>query len=443
MEYFDGFRGADMRECPLNICNCQWFKDYLPAVSVPVDEVLVAATLRRVRHEEARGNRAIHTTTVPVPLDRAIEIGPSGDGLSNALAVMLGRSASEYIAAKIKHRQICGFDDSAVVGKFFVPGEGAAERISELFLGGPRELSVFDLTIERRRFGIALENDRDHFQQAIMEVNAAPLMATTIELATATGDWISVETDVFVPPPFEGKTRGPIRFANAYLEVVLNFDEAQAVLTLNYDRKRKVDIEEAVGIVEVGAILARPEKALTIHFKGTKLELSLGPEVGPFHHWLHAAPTLRRILSAIVRSGRRSRRKVTLREFYNWIVNHAEFLAIASAPGVNMIFPRWSEDGIVDQQDAILTPFSLEFCDAQYTALIEIPIQSASRTEAEITLVGGHPHVVADVVRSPGSDVADFIETAIEKSKRERKSMGPALVAGGFENWKAVILSVS
>lgn len=30
-----------------------------------------------------------------------------------------------------------------------------------------------------------------------------------------------------------------------------------------------------------------------------------------------------------------------------------------------MIFPRWSEDSVVDEQDAILTPFTLEFGGAQ------------------------------------------------------------------------------
>ena len=146
---------------------------------------------------------------------------------------------------------------------------------------------------------------------------------------------------------------------------------------------------------------------------------------------------------AVARSGRRTTHQVMLAEFCHWIEKHAEFLAIASTPGVNIILPRWSEDGVVDRKDVILTPFSLEFGGTQYTALIEIPILATSRTEGEITLVGGQPHVVADVARAPGSDTADFIETAIEKSKRDRNNAEPALVAGGFENWQDVILSVS
>jgi hypothetical protein len=253
----------------------------------------------------------------------------------------------------------------------------------------------------------------------------------------------AVMSGVFISPPFEDKARIPVRFANSYLEVVLDFEKEAAGLTFNYAGERKVDLEEAVSIVEVGAILARPTKTLTIHFRGTKLQLSLGPEEGPFQHWLHAAPALRRILSTIARSGRRTTHQLLLSDFYQWIEGHAEFLAIATTPGVNMIFPRWSEDSVVDEQDAILTPFTLEFGGAQYTALIEIPIDAASRTEAEITLVGGQPQVVADVARLPGSDTANFIETAIEKSKRNRNRTEPALVPGGFANWQAVILSVS
>jgi len=108
-----------------------------------------------------------------------------------------------------------------------------------------------------------------------------------------------------------------------------------------------------------------------------------------------------------------------------------------------LIFPRWPDYSAIDGQGVILVPFSLEFSSAQYTALIEIPIQSASRTEKEIALVGGQPRIVADVARASGSDTTDFIETAIEKSKRDRNTTEPALVAGGFENWHAVVLSVS
>jgi hypothetical protein len=410
---------------------------------VPVDQQVISETLHRVRREEARGNRRIHKTTVPVPLDRAIEFGSSGEGLEKVLFGMLGGAPSEYITEKIRYRQTCGFDDRAVIGRFFVPGDDARERIGELFLGGPRELSVMNLTIERRRFGIALENDRDHFREAVVEMNAPSLLSTSIELTSDAGEWASVEVEFFVAPPFAGKAGSRARFANTFVEVVVDFEKGLGGFSFDYAGGREVDLEEAVSIVEVGAILARSAKTLTIHFRGTKLELSLSLEEGPFKHWIHAAPVLRRILSAIARSGRRTTHRLRLSDFYDWIDKHMEFLAFASTPGVNLIFPRWSDDSGVDRQDAILVPFSLEFPGAQYTALIEIPIQSASRTEQEITLVGGQPHIVADIARAPGSDTADFIEMAIEKSKRDRNTNEPALVAGGFENWQAVILSVS
>ncbi|MDK1389647.1 hypothetical protein QN224_30205 [Sinorhizobium sp. 8-89] len=59
---------------------------------VPVDEVIIHRTLRRVRREESRGNRKLHKITVPVPLDRAIELGNAGEGLSDALNVMIAGS---------------------------------------------------------------------------------------------------------------------------------------------------------------------------------------------------------------------------------------------------------------------------------------------------------------------------------------------------------------
>lgn len=106
-----------------------------------------------------------------------------------------------------------------------------------------------------------------------------------------------------------------------------------------------------------------------------------------------------------------------------------------------MTYGRWPDDALVDDQDVILTPFSLDFLGMQYTAVIEIPIVSVERSDGEVTLRGGVPRIVAEVARPLGSDVEDFIDLAVERSKRDRGRPGPALVAGGFSNWTAVSLS--
>ncbi len=155
---------------------------------VPVDDQLMSDALHRVRREEAKGNRNIHRTTLPVPLDRAIELKPDGDGLGKALLGMVDGSPSAYIARKSRHRQTCGFDDGAVVGTCFVPGKDAREKISQLFLGSRRKLEVKDLTIERRRFGIALKSDVEHLQDVILEMDVPSLMPATIELEAETGN---------------------------------------------------------------------------------------------------------------------------------------------------------------------------------------------------------------------------------------------------------------
>lgn len=108
-----------------------------------------------------------------------------------------------------------------------------------------------------------------------------------------------------------------------------------------------------------------------------------------------------------------------------------------------MIFPRWPDDAMAQQQEVILTPISISLGDTRYTALLEVPIQSETRTADEVTLVGGQPKVVADVVRAASADTSDFIDSAIERSKRERGITVPALVAGGFENWRDVTIPLS
>ncbi|MGO6746608.1 hypothetical protein ACCS93_29680 [Rhizobium ruizarguesonis] len=127
---------------------------------------------------------------------------------------------------------------------------------------------------------------------------------------------------------------------------------------------------------------------------------------------------------------------VLLSDFYNWIEKHQELLALGSVPGANLFFPRWDDDAAVDNQDVVLAPLTLRLAGAQYTVLIELPIATKVRHTHEIGIVGGQPHVVDDIARSPGSKTEDFINRAVELSKRHRKAKGPALVLGPFEDWE-------
>ncbi|TBG74396.1 hypothetical protein ELG69_29075 [Rhizobium leguminosarum] len=405
---------------------------------VAVDSTIMYRTLRSVRREEARGNRKLHKLTVPIPLDRAIELGNAGEGLSNVLDGMLGGSFSHYINTKNQERQTCGFEHGSVTGRFLIPGEDAREKIHSLFLGKRREIDVVELTVERRRFGIPLANDTDFFRSAVLEFEAPSLMSASIELEDMDdGVWTKFPAAMYVVPPFvEGGDRAPIRFANSFFEISLDFEQEWAGIVFDYEGSRSVDLGEAVTMIEVGAILARPKKRVKIEIGGAMVELPAADgEEGPFRNWIPVAPMLRRMVAAIDRHARSSKPRILLSEFYDWIEKHRELLALGSIPGANLFFPRWDEDGVVDAQDTLLAPLTLELAGAQYTVLIEVPIETMSRDTREFSIVGGQPRIVDDIARSPGSKTEDFIDRAVELSKRNRKTTSPALVLAAFENW--------
>lgn len=405
---------------------------------VPVDDMIINKTLRRVRQEEARGNRELHKVTVLVPLDRAVKVGNEGEGLSDALDAMLGGPFSAYIRNKIQQRQICGFEDGSVVGKFFVHGDDAREKIHSLFLGRRREIDVINLSVERRRFGIPLKNDTDFFRNAILEFQAHPLMSGSIELEDLDdGQWTRFSVGVYVvPPTLNNERNGPIRLANKYFELILDFDKEWAGITFNYDGSQSADLDDAVTIIEVGAILARARKKIKIEMGAAKLELpAVDGELGPFHNWIPVAFMLRRMSSAIERRARSDKLRVLLSTFYEWVEKHQDLLALGSTRGVNLFLPRWDGDAVMDDHDTLLAPLTLELVGAQYTVLIEVPIETLGRDELEIKIVGGQPRVVDDIARSVGSSTTDFVDRAIEISKRQRKAAGPALVVSAFEKW--------
>lgn len=411
---------------------------------VPVDEPLIASTLRQVREQEAKGNRDIHNVKVTIPTDRSVEIGAGGEGLSDVLHRMLNGTLTGYIAKKMHFRQTCGFDDGPSVGRFFIPGLDARERFGDLFLGGRRELAVQDLTIERRRFGIPLSNDVLSFRDAVLDMDAPPLLSASVELASKSGEWLSLAVDAYIIPPLtDDPTHAKMRLANSFFELVLDYDKEWAGITFDYNSDRKVDLEEAVSIIEVGALLARPEKTLTIHFNDHCVPLPAADEIGPFQNWIPVAPVIRRICQAIQRSPRRPHRALQLGDWINWVDKHKELLALASTPGANLFFPRWPEDAVVDGQEVILTAMTVEIAGLQYTALVEVPIISVTRGEQEVHIVGGQPHVVDEAVRAPGANTSDFINLAVEASKRRRGATGPALVAGGIEKWESATTQVT
>ncbi|MFW2227769.1 hypothetical protein [Rhizobium sp. CRRU65] len=402
-------------------------------VIIPIDNGVIADKLRAVREQEAAGNRAIHTVKVPVPLTRGVEIGPDGEGLSASLHDILGSDPTSYVSRKIDYRKSCGFDEEPTVGRFFVPGENARHKLGELFLGGPREIEVNDLTIERRRFGIPLKNDQLYIRDAILAMDAPPLSSASIEFEASSGEWIALSVDVFIAPPFGEGSK--IRFANSFFEVNLDFEKGWAGFNFDYSGERDVELGEAVSIVELGAILARDVKTIIIHFGEARLPLEISSDKGPFSHWIPVAPVLRRISDAIDRSQRRARGQIRLSSFYEWVEHNAELLALGSTPGVNMFFPRWADDAFVDSQEVILVPMSVDIAGILYSALVEVPIVSMSKADDEIKLIGGQPLVVDDVVRAQGSNISDFVDLGVEKSLRRRNSDGPAFVSGGFENW--------
>lgn len=399
----------------------------------PVNDKVIYDTLRRVRREEAKGNRAINRITVPVDLSAAEAIGEAGEGLSDALEKFFGEDPSAYIRRKALYRDNCG-KGYPMVGGFFVPGEDAGRKVGDLFLGKSRELEVTDLTIESRRFGIALPNDRQVLRQAIVELEASPLMGATIELEAKTGEWASVPVDVyFMPPPISQIGGSRIRLANSMIETILDFDAGRAEFTFDYNGAREVDLSEAVSLIEIGALLAQPEKTMTVVFKDTRMPLTVTGEPGPFRHWIPLAPVLRRIVSSVGRSRFQPRSRLKLDEFYDWLDRHASEIALASTAGVNMMFPRWDEDHVVDGQDAVLVPLPITLTGLLYMALVEVPIVATSRDDTEIKIVGGEPRVIAEVVRAAGADTTDFIDMAIETFHRETGNERPALiVSGGF-----------
>lgn len=142
---------------------------------------------------------------------------------------------------------------------------------------------------------------------------------------------------------------------------------------------------------------------------------------------------LQRISTAIGKSTRQVQGTIQFEAFNEWVGAHAELLALGSIPEGQLIFPRWPDDGNVDEVEQILAPISVELMGVQYAALIEVPIASVARDGTEITIVAGHPGVVDEVIRAPGADISDFVDLSVEAFKRRKGILGPVLISGGFE----------
>jgi hypothetical protein len=402
---------------------------------VPVDNTLIAKTLKRIRREEARGNRAINRITVPIPFDGAISIDVDGKGLLAALMQIQGSDASRYIVEKIEFRRTCGFDENSIVGTFLVPGIDAHQKIESVLLGRNQELEVQNLRIARRRFDIPLDIDTDFFESAVLETNLPPLTKAFLEFEDcSTADWINIPADLYVlPPSFSATSRAQIRIANKYLEVILDFEKEHCGFTMQYKADLRLDFHEMVELLSLGSILSRSICQVTVVIKESRLSLRLGSETGPFSHWTFAVPTLQRMSAALRREHNRLVPDSLFGAFQDWVDGNTNLLALGSVPGAHLTFPSSEGDHVLDEQRVLLAPLALAFADFVYHALVAIPIAEVLRTGEDVTVVGGEPSIEDDIVLSPGTNPTPFIDRAIARSIRKPHIKAPAGIAGSIE----------
>ncbi|WP_346296147.1 hypothetical protein LRC39_01790 [Rhodopseudomonas sp. P1] len=193
------------------------------AMLVHIGTAAIEVILRRVRQAEADGAPDLHRTFLSLPLDDANEIHLDGSNLRALLEQHIGSSNSQYLQQKIRARASCGYDHNSIGVNFSFDGDD--EQLVEFLIGRHPEITITNLTIQRRRFGIALPSDIDRIENGTLSVKSSDAAEATITVSNKTlGRTVTLAAEISSTAGIElPQNLHRMRLNNDCFDIVFNF----------------------------------------------------------------------------------------------------------------------------------------------------------------------------------------------------------------------------
>lgn len=236
----------------------------------------IGRTLERARKLSSEGmdERAMGARTLSISMSP--DEGVEGKALIEALRATVESIGRDYAAAKRSIIETVGFGTDRLQGRLTIGPVGSVDDLLDHQLGLTTSISVTQLTLSDRRFGIDVPFPMPSGEITHASIQANPSSTCRIRLKGPDAHIVTVPGDVLVASiPVEGNEATRVRFRTEVLDIIWDL-EGKLTFRGRIDGSRLLDLRE----LGAGACLlswgGRGDIDVTVHIDGEKALGALG-----------------------------------------------------------------------------------------------------------------------------------------------------------------------
>jgi len=198
---------------------------FLDSVLIHITGATLARILKRLRKEEAAGNRdRINRKTISIPIDEdGVVLRPTGGAFRDKLRQEIGSNMHEYSTRKEAELKKLGFDALPYGGTFTIGDIADWNDVADIFLGLREKTRIIDFTVYEERFGIRLPTTDSSSKGGTITIKPNPADECTL--------WVSHPTFA-EPAVFQGQLILPgIRVPTQYFKLMVTCDQFALIIS--------------------------------------------------------------------------------------------------------------------------------------------------------------------------------------------------------------------
>jgi hypothetical protein len=221
----------------------------------------IEAILRKVREMEEAGRLDLDSVQMSLLMDEAVEIELNGGNLRQLISDAIPHGTAEYVAAKAKVRETCGYD--AYKGHVTFASGTRGEDVVDWMIGSIPIFGSKNWFVSRPRFGISLDKEMERSRNGMLRVKIQPFQRGKLIAVSAQGNRrVEMEVDVIVPPIGElPKGLRKLRFTNEFVDILVP-SQGRVEYVFGIDPNKRLPIDVLSNALAFGAVLAEDDARL-------------------------------------------------------------------------------------------------------------------------------------------------------------------------------------
>lgn len=404
------------------------------AVLLHIGGSQIEGILRRVRELESKGRLDLHNVQFRPSMEGAVPLLADGSDLAERFESFVPRGMAAYVADKSAFRQSCGYDELAFLASVqLAPGVGLSD-IADLQIARIPHLRISSATMHKRRFGITLDKETEHFGAAVLTIDVTPMMQGWVAASSEQrASSVELPVDVYCSDPDAGLGMPKMRFTNVFFDATRESDGSLHVsFTLREEERH--ELRRLVPALKLGAVLSESDAKLKFTTDRQSVEIPLPtpqPHLAALRH-MHGFAEL--FAAALFRHKPHLQLDVTVDEIEAALEANERVYSLLVVPGFCLSFgvEKSAEQAVVSVAPAavMLLAVCMSLKSVIYHAVLRIDAASVVVEDGEVHFTGGQPHVLEDgvVLESEAAGLGGRLEKRTQHLRSLENSQGRLVV---------------